>query len=106
MKTNMNIDENIKKTLEVFDTIDTVNTSPFFKDKTMQLLFSEKEEKASVSIWNWFTPQLQLATLVCVVLVNFYAIKEINSSEYEASISSFASDYGISSTQESSLFKL
>ncbi|APX99804.1 hypothetical protein [Lacinutrix venerupis] len=104
MKTNMNIEEKVTKTLEVFDTMDTVKAPPFFKDKTMQLLFAEKEEKVTPLFWSWFTPQLQLATLVCVVLVNFYAIKEINNSEYESSISSFASDYGIAGEQESSIF--
>ena len=106
MKINMNIEEKVSKTLEAFDTMDTVKTPPFFKDKTMQLLFKEKEEKTAASFWSWFTPQLQLATLVCVVLVNFYAIKEINNSEYESSISTFASDYGISTEQESSIFNL
>ena len=72
----------------------------------MQRLFAEKDVIASVSIWNWFSPQLQLATLVCVVLVNVYAVKQINNSEYDASISSFASDYGISTEQEYSLFNL
>ena len=104
MNTNMNIKDNVKKTLEVFDTIETVKTPPFFKDKTMQRLFAEKEKKASVSIWSWFTPQLQLVTLACVVFVNVYAVKQIKSSKYEASITSFASDYGITADQESSLF--
>lgn len=100
----MNIQDNVKKTLEVFDTLKPVNTPPFFKDKTMQLLFVEKEKKASVSIWSWFTPQLQLATLACIVFVNVYAVKQIRSSKYEASITNFASDYGITADQESSLF--
>ena len=100
----MIIQDKIKKTLEVFDKIESVKTPPFFKDKTMQRLFSEKEEIKSVSIWNWFTPQLQLATLACIVFVNVYAINQIKSSKYEASVLSFASDYGITADQESSLF--
>ena len=100
----MNIQDNVKKTLEVLDTMETVKTPPFFKDKTMQRLFAEKEKTASVSIWNWFTPQLQLATLACIVFVNVYAINQIKSSKYEASVSSFASDYGITAENEFSLF--
>ncbi|WP_157811519.1 hypothetical protein [Lacinutrix sp. Bg11-31] len=99
----MNIKDNVKKTLEVFDTVEVVETPPFFKDKTMQLLFAEKEKTVSVSIWSWFTPQLQLATLACIIFVNVYAVKQINSSKYEASITSFASDYGITADQESSI---
>ncbi|RLJ62469.1 hypothetical protein CLV86_2075 [Lacinutrix venerupis] len=52
MKTNMNIEEKVTKTLEVFDTIDTVKAPPFFKDKTMQLLFAEKEEKVTPLFWS------------------------------------------------------
>ena len=104
MKTKEQIQNKVDNTFSAIDTIETVSVSQFFKDKTMQRLFSEKEEVTSV--WPWFTPQLQLATLACITLLNVYAIQQINSSKYEQDISSFATDYGISTEKESSLFNL
>ncbi|WP_452223368.1 hypothetical protein [Lacinutrix chionoecetis] len=106
MKTNNNIEKKVERTLHALDNINEVKVSPFFKDKTLERLFTEKEEKVPVSIWNWFTPQLQLATLICVLAINVYAIKQIKSLKYNESISSFATDYGLSTSSESSLFNL
>lgn len=104
METNKNLQDKINDVLNSADTITDVNVSPFFKDKTMQLLFSEKKEASS--IWSWLTPQLQLAILVCVLLVNVYAINEIKSAEYEESISNFASEYGITTELDSTFLNL
>lgn len=104
MKTNTNIQDKIDQTINAAQNIDAVTVSPFFKDKTMQRLFTEKEV-ASKS-WHWFTPQLQLATLVCVVVLNVYAIQQIKSTKYNESISSFASDYGLNSDTDGSLINL
>ena len=102
MKTNKNIQDKIDNTFHAIESMEQVSVSHFFKDKTMQRLFSEKEvEKVA---WSWFSPKLQLATLACVVLINVYAVKQINSSKYDDSISSFASDYGITTENESSIF--
>ncbi|QCE42195.1 hypothetical protein [Psychroserpens sp. NJDZ02] len=104
MKTNTNIQDKIGQTVKVSENIAQVNVSPFFKDKTMQRLFSEKEVVPKTR--NWFTPQFQLATLVCVIAINIYAVKQLKNTEYNQSISSFATDYGLDTTSESSLFNL
>ena len=104
MNTNKNIQDKIEKTFNVLDTINNVQASPFFKDKALQKMFAGKAETSKS--WQWFTPQLQLATLVCVVLVNLYTIQQIKSAKYDEAISSFASDYGLSSDTESSFFNL
>ncbi|WP_397363158.1 hypothetical protein [Olleya sp. R77988] len=104
MKTNKNIQQQIENTFDAMDSIQQVNVSPFFKDKTLQRMFSKKEE--TVSIWSWFTPQLQLATLVCVLAINVYAIRQIKNSSYNESISTFATDYGLSAESKSSTFNL
>ncbi|MEM5539669.1 MULTISPECIES: hypothetical protein [unclassified Olleya] len=104
MNTNNNIQDKIDSTLNALDTLNSVQVSPFFKDKTMQKMFAEKQ--VTSKSWSWFTPQLQLATLVCVVIVNVYAIRQINSTKYNDAISSFASDYGLNSDSESSFLKL
>lgn len=106
METNNNIQDRIEATLQSLDNLNDVKAPSFFKDRTLQHLFSEKEEVVSSSIFNWFSPQLQLATLVCVLAINVYVITQIKSSSYNESISNFASDYGISTESNSSIISL
>ena len=81
------------------DAIETVNVSPFFKDKTMQRLFAEKEE--TTTVWNWFTPKLQLATLVCVVVLNVIAFPKLDdATSYDENVSEFAESYGLSASDD------
>ena len=95
METNKNIQDNIDSTFEALDAIETVSVSPFFKDKTMNVLFTEKKEQKTV--WSWFTPSLQLATLVCVVVLNVIALTKLDdSSSYNENVSEFAESYGLS----------
>ncbi|GGZ82823.1 hypothetical protein [Algibacter mikhailovii] len=99
METNKNIQDKIDSTFEAFDAIETVNVSPFFKDKTMQVLFAEKEVKQVA--WSWFTPQLQLATLVCLVVLNVIAFTKLEaSSSYDENVSVFAESYGLYSSDD------
>lgn len=101
MDTNKNIQNEIDSTLKALDSIKTVSVSPFFKDQTMQRLFSEKK-KVGLD-WNWFTPKLQLATLTCIVVLNIVAVAQIKSSSYEENIDKFAENYGFSTTTETSI---
>ena len=98
MDTNKNIQSKIDSTLNAMDAIEAVNVSPFFKDKTMNVLFAEKEE--TVSVWNWFSPKLQLATLVCVVILNVVALTQINTSSYDENLDEFAESYGLSTSDD------
>ena len=102
METNKNIQNKIDGAFEALDAMETVNVSPFFKDKTMNVLFAEKKEKQTA--WNWFTPKLQLATLVCVMVLNVIAFTKLeNASSYDENVSAFASSYGLSISYEDSL---
>ncbi|TGV02684.1 hypothetical protein [Flavivirga rizhaonensis] len=102
METNKNITNKIKDTLNAMDAIEAVKVSPFFKDQTMQRLFTEKEEEQL--IWPWFSFKLQLATLVCVIVLNVLAFTQLNSNEYDSNINEFAETYGLSSSSDISLF--
>lgn len=104
MKKNKNIQQQVENTFDAIDSIRQVSVSPFFKDKTLDSMFSKKEE--SISILNWFTPQLQLATLICILAINLYAITQLKTSNYKQSISSFATDYGLTTETNSSFFNL
>lgn len=101
MKTNKNIQSKIDGTLNAIDTIEKVKISPFFKDKTMRRLFAKKEEQQIV--WSWFTPKLQLATLVCVVVLNVIAFTKLQETSYDDNINQFAESYGLSTSTETSL---
>ncbi len=101
MDTDRNIQNKINATINSVEAIETVRVSPFFKDKTMQRLFAEKEVKQSV--WSWFTPKLQLATLVCLVVLNIFAFSTMNKSTYNENVNQFAETYGLSIDTETSL---
>ncbi len=98
MDTNRDIQNKIDSTLTSIDSIETVNVSPFFKDKTMQRLFAEKEEK--VTVWTLFTPKFQLATLACVIILNVFAFTQLNKSNYDENINQFAETYGLSTSTD------
>lgn len=99
MNTNNNIEKEVDR---IIDSIDEVKVSPFFKDKTMQRLFSEKEEKQTV--WSWFTPQLQLATLACIVILNLLAISQLDTDTYSEDVDTFAETYELSDSEETIVF--
>ncbi|WP_299556182.1 hypothetical protein [Seonamhaeicola sp.] len=101
MKKTNDIQEKVDGTLSAFDAIGEVKVSPFFKDKAMQRLFEEKEEAMA---WSWFTPKLQLAILVCFVVLNVLAFVRLDSTEYDTNISEFADSYGLFSDSETSIF--
>ncbi len=101
MDTDRNIQNKINTTINSVEAIETVQASPFFKDKTMQRLFAEKEVKKVA--WSWFTPKLQLATLVCLVVLNIFAFSTMNKSTYNENVNEFAETYGLSIDTETSL---
>lgn len=103
MKTSKDIEKNIEATFDVLDTINDVKVSPFFKDKTMQRLFAEKEETTPVG-FGWFTPKLQLATLVCILIINVFGIYKMTKTEYDSNITEFAKLYELSGNEQPSLF--
>jgi hypothetical protein len=97
MDREKNIQAQINETLNVLEHIETVSVSPFFKAKTMNLLFAEKEEEVPTTAWSWFTPKLQLAALVCVVILNVIAFVKLEAtSTYQDDVSVFAESYGLS----------
>ncbi|MDO5969706.1 hypothetical protein Q4Q35_07790 [Flavivirga aquimarina] len=102
MKTNNTIQEKIESTFSAMDAIEEVKISPFFKDKTMRKLFEEKEEEKV--IWSWFTPKLQLATLVCLILINAYAFTNLSADNHEDNVEEFAETFGLSTNSDIDLF--
>ena len=100
MEINNNMKEKIESTFNALDSIKEVQVSPFFKDKTMQKIFSEKKE--TTYVWSWFTPKVQLATLVCIVILNVVAFSQLEQDSYNEDIYEFAESYGFSVTDDTS----
>jgi len=101
MKANNNIQQKIENTFKATEAIKQVPVSPFFKDKTMQHLFPQKEEEKVV--WSWFSPKLQLATLVCLVLLNILAFTKWKETKYDENVNLFAETYGLTTSSSTSL---
>ena len=103
MNTNKQIQDKIELTLKTSGFMDEVKVSPFFKDKLMHQLFEEQLEPMDYK-WSWFTPKIQFATLVCVIVINVFAFIELSSESYNEDVSDFAETYGLSTGTNTSLF--
>lgn len=102
MENDRNIQNQVEETLNVFDNIESVNVSPFFKHKTMQRMFAKKEEQKPA--WSWFTPKVQWATFICLLALNIMAFTKINNtSTYDDNIEEFAESYGLSISTDETL---
>ncbi|TNJ45238.1 hypothetical protein KFZ70_07025 [Tamlana fucoidanivorans] len=104
MDRDKNIQNQIDETINVSERIQKVSVSAFFKDKTMQVLFADKKEEES-RIWLWFTPKLQLASLVCIIILNVIAYTRMQQATYDHHVSQFAESYGLSTPNQFSLLK-
>jgi len=99
MKTIKDKSTGNNNTLDILDSIQEVKVSPFFKNKILNRISQQKEEKASSL--GWFTPQLQLATIAIVISMNvtaiYYSFSEQNSQQNVSSFDSFVKDYNLDS---------
>jgi len=94
MKTSEDIQNRVNKTLSSLDTIEQVKVSPFFKDKTINRLFAEKEAPQPRFL-AWLTPQVQLAMLVGFIVLNAFAFINVKSTTYDDNVNEFAQSYGL-----------
>ncbi|WP_166384534.1 MULTISPECIES: hypothetical protein [unclassified Polaribacter] len=106
MKNKEDINQQVAATFKALETIEKVDVNHFFKHKVLQKLNEEKEVKQS--IFSWFTPQLQLATVSIVLLLNFgtifYAFNNFQESTSTTSdIELFAQDYSLQTDNDSIL---
>jgi hypothetical protein len=106
MRNKEYINQQVKDTFKVLDTIKEVEVNHFFKHKVLQKLNAEKKERQYV--FSWFTPQLQLATLSVLLLLNFGTIfymfnKSVDNSNGTSNIEAFAQEYSLQSKSNSIL---
>lgn len=97
MRKDYNIQDKIDNAINVLETIKEVKVSTDFSAKVLDSIECEKntQEKST----SWFTPQLQLAAMIVILLVNaivIYHTLNTNSMENNVSgIEQFAKDYSI-----------
>ncbi|WP_353779490.1 hypothetical protein [Winogradskyella sp. 3972H.M.0a.05] len=94
--------QNVDKAFQSIDSIESVDASPFFKDKVMQQIANAKSEVPRTA-WNWFSPQLQLTLLVAVIVLNVIAYIQMNTSNYNEEIDSIAQMYGLSESENNEI---
>lgn len=102
MKPNVEMNKKVKATFDSIEFIEEVKVSPFFKEKVMHKLRNASEDIQEAT-WSWFTPKLQIATLVCVVVLNVIAFNNHKEAAYDESVSEFAESYGLSTSTETSI---
>ncbi|MAB50075.1 MAG: hypothetical protein CMC05_15750 [Flavobacteriaceae bacterium] len=96
------INKKVNTTLNVVDTIQEVKVSPFLKDRILNNINTEAEE--TQKIWSWFTPKLQIAMLIVVILLNVYAYKVLTSDNYNTTVEEFVDTYNFGDETYTSIF--
>lgn len=102
MKTQNNkpIEEN--NTLDILDEIQEVKVSPFFKNKVLNKIREQNQEP--VTLFGWFRPQLQLAVVALVLLMNaltiYYSLNLQVDTQEQSSFEAFVQDYSLDSSSE------
>ncbi|WP_458629282.1 hypothetical protein [Winogradskyella sp. PC D3.3] len=96
------MNKKVKDTFDSIASIEEVKVSPFFKENVMHQIRNVSEDLQDAT-WSWLTPKLQLATLVCVVILNVVAFNNLKKTNYNENVSNFAESYGLSTNTETSL---
>ncbi|WP_243471453.1 hypothetical protein [Winogradskyella sp. MH6] len=102
MMKDSGINKKVNTTLNVVDTIQEVKVSPFLKDRILNNINTEVEE--TQKIWSWFTPKLQIAMLIVVILLNVYAYKVLTSDNYNTTVEEFVDTYDFGEETYTSIF--
>lgn len=105
MKNKTPINKQVEDTFKALDSIEKVQVNHFFKHKVLQKLKAEKDVKQT--IFSWFTPQLQFASLALIVLLNasaiFYSYNSVDLTSSESALKTFAQEYSLQSIDNSIL---
>ena len=102
MMSNSEIDKRVKATLDSVESIKEAKASPFLKDKILNRINSDNIDR--VSIWSWFTPSLQFATLLLFMALNVYVYVSLNSEDYDSTIEAFVDTYDFGEETYTSIF--
>jgi len=102
MKPNVEMYKKVKATFDSIESIEEAKVSPFFKENVMHQIRNASQDVQDKT-WSWFTPQLQLTTLICIIILNVLAFNNLKENTYDNNVTSFAESYGLSTSSESTL---
>lgn len=94
--------QKIAKILESAESIEAVNSPPFFKDKVLRKLLEAEEVTPQPDILAWFVPKYQIAALLLFAAVNFAVLYLYSSSNKQDELQTFAESYNLSISEDGS----
>lgn len=100
METPKHIEDKTNAAFNSLDTIKTVKVSPFFKERTLNILFKEEEQKVTF-IDRFLSPKIQFAAVLAVVLINSVTIYNYSETNYNSELSAFYESYNLTVSEES-----
>jgi hypothetical protein len=96
------LNKKVEATINSVDSIKAVGVSPFLKDRILNNI--NTNEAVESSIWSWFTPKLQFATLLILIMLNIYAYKALTSNDYNITVEEFVDTYNFGEETYTSIF--
>lgn len=88
------IEDKVEQTLASLNQINEVTISDTFKNEVLSKI---KRTEPEMVFYNWFTPQLQLAAMLVVLLVNTVAIYQLFSAQDSTALENFVEQYDLNS---------
>ncbi len=98
-----NTQQKIDEVLDTASHIESVNISPFFKDKVLHRLDSLTQPGEHNLVLSWFTPKYQVAVLLLLAILNIGAIYSYRISNQQEQMTAFAEAFGFSNTENESI---
>lgn len=83
---------------EVFTSLDKINEVKIDASFKKEVLSNIDNATPELTYYNWFTPKLQIAAMVVVLLVNTLAVCHLFVNQDSASLESVAEQYSLVST--------
>ena len=88
------VEDTAEQTLASLNQINEVIISDTFKNEVLSKINGTEPE---IIFYNWFTPQLQLAVMLVVLLVNTVAVYQLFSAQDNTALENFVEQYELNS---------
>jgi hypothetical protein len=99
METTKQIEDKTAAAFNSLDIISAVKVSPFFKERTLNILFKEEEQKVTF-LERVLSPQIQFVAIVAIVLINVTTIYNYSETNYNSDLNTFSESYNLSVSEE------
>ncbi|MEM0932875.1 MAG: hypothetical protein AAGJ12_10435 [Bacteroidota bacterium] len=104
MDDNKKIAQFVDELIDSASSLDRVNTPPFFKEKVLKRLTVAHTSEEVPVFFTWFTPKVQFAAFLVFVILNLGTLYFRDAFNETEELQAFAENYGLTSSQEESLF--